>query len=112
MNARGETGLGTASDSMATVRITARHLGTTKREEAILEVGSRSDEMARKNLLVDLVGARYPEARLRSYADRAASFLAPKLLVVAAYRELRSQEETATTVAPPGDDGQQDLFAA
>jgi len=93
------------------VAITARHLGTPDRDESIVEADARRGESGRKALLIDLVRARYPEAEFRSYANNAASFLAPKLLIVAAYRDSR-EPEAVSPAAPVADHRQQNLFAA
>jgi hypothetical protein len=99
------------STEVATVAISARHLGTPDRDEAVVEADARRGESGRKALLIDLVRARYPEAEFRSYANSAASFLAPKLLIVAAYRDSR-EPEAASPAAPVADHRQQNLFAA
>jgi len=99
------------SSDVATVAISARHLGTPDRDEAVVEADARRGELERKALLIDLVQARYPEAEFRSYANSAASFLAPKLLIVAAYRDAR-EPEAASSAAPVADHRQQNLFAA
>lgn len=93
------------------VAISARHLGTPDRDETVVEADARRGESGRKALLIELVRARYPEAELRSYANSAASFLAPKLLIVAAYRDPR-EPEAASPAASVADHGQQNLFAA
>jgi hypothetical protein len=57
---------------------------------------------------VRVVSAFYPEAEFRSYAATAATYLAPKLLIVAVYCPRDGRE------APVEKDGdtQQQLFAA
>lgn len=99
------------SSDVATVAISARHLGTPNRDEAVVEADVRRGESERKALLIDLVQARYPEAEFRSYANSAASFLAPKLLIVAAYRDSRGTN-AALPATPDAGYRQQDLFAA
>ena len=66
-------------------------------------------ELGQRAQLTDLVHARYPDAEFRSFADKAASFLAHKLLVVAVYRRSGAGDwlEHASD-----DDAQEQLFAA
>lgn len=104
----------------AVVSIVARRLDSEEREESTVEVTRPVTEADLKARLIDLVGARYPAAELRSFADGAASFLAPKVLVVAAIEELRGAGRGETDGATPGDPAdderpappQQQLFAA
>jgi hypothetical protein len=111
MEPSGGEAVATKSTEAVKVAITARHLGTPDRDEAVVETDVRGDELGRRALLIELVRARYPEAEFRSYANGAASFLAPKLLIVAAYRDSR-EPEAASPAPPVADHRQQNLFAA
>jgi hypothetical protein len=100
----------TESEARADVAvITAKRLDAEEVEEFAVEVEVPETEAGQRTQLVDLVRSRYPEAEFRSFADEAASFLAHKLLVVAAYR----RSARAARPVPGADDGsQQQLFAA
>jgi hypothetical protein len=89
--------------------ITAKRLDSEEAEEVAIEVKVPDTELGQRAQLADLVHARYPEAEFRSFADEAASFLAHKLLVVAVYRR---SEADGRLDSPPGDDAQEQLFAA
>lgn len=68
-----------------------------------------SSDLAVRGHLSNLVRSLYPGAELRSFADATASFLAPKLLIVATYRIAAGQGDEED-----GEDDarQQQLFAA
>lgn len=90
------------------VVITAKRLDSDELSEATVEVETPASELALRKLLTELVGARHPDAELRSFANGAATFLAPKLLVVAVHR-LSGGDDFA---AEKDDDSQQQLFVA
>ncbi len=91
----------------ARVIIEARDLDTDARERVEVAVDAPHEEHAQRTQLKQLVAERHPGARLRSFADGAASFLGRQHLVVATYEPKprgRSLSEHAT--------GQEGLFAA
>lgn len=91
------------------VVLRAKRLDSEDVEETIVGVDVPSTESAQRNQLTELVHARYPGAEFRSFANDAASFLAPKVLVVAVYH--RSTPIPANTTRR-ADITQQQLFAA
>jgi len=89
--------------------ITAKALDSDAVDETIQELEPISSENAMRAQISERVRSLYPQAELRSFADGAATYLAPKLLIVAVYRLAggRGPEEGDE------DDGQQQqLFAA
>ena len=54
--------------------------------ESEFEVAIPETPIGQRVQLTDAVRSRYPEAEFRSFANEAASFLAPKFLIVATYR--------------------------
>jgi hypothetical protein len=67
------------------VAITAKHLDSDDTIEAVTEVEPPASDLAVRKQLADLVEPLYPDAEFRSFANNAATFLAPKLLIVAVY---------------------------
>lgn len=55
---------------------------------------------ARRAALESIVTATHPDAKLRSFAGRAASFLSPTHLIIASYE---SSDHESMPVAPDGD---------
>lgn len=90
------------------VLITAKRLDAEEATRAVVEVEAPKTEASQQAQLVELVRDRYPEAEFRSFADEAASFLAPKLLIVAVYRRSQATNSPDEVV----DESQQRLFAA
>ncbi|MEX2196787.1 MAG: hypothetical protein WD844_16010 [Thermoleophilaceae bacterium] len=92
-----------------TVVIESRHLDTDERERVEVEVAPATDEPGQRRQLVELVARHRPGARLRSFADGAATFLDAQHLVIAAY----SPRLATRRVGSRGEDAPQDaLFAA
>jgi hypothetical protein len=73
--------------SEATVVIEERHLDTDERRREERTVPSPHDPTEERTRLVQLVAELHPEATHRSYADGAATFLAPHHLIVAYYEQ-------------------------
>lgn len=92
------------------VVITAKRLDSDEVSETVVGVPTPRSELAMRNQLAGLVGPRYPDAEFRSFANSAATFLAPKLLIVAVYRPSSSEDDNLDEDAD--DDSQQQLFAA
>lgn len=90
------------------VVLTAKRLDSDEVTEATHEVDPIRSEVAVRDRLGAVVSSFYPEAEFRSYASGAATYLAPKLLIVAVYRP---GEHTDVQVGKD-DDTQQQLFAA
>jgi len=91
----------------ARVIIEARDLDTDERERVEVEVDAPHEEHAQRTQLKELVAERHPGARLRSFADGAASFLGRQHLVVATYEPKPRGRRPSKQVA-----GQAGLFAA
>jgi hypothetical protein len=91
------------------VEITGKSLDSDEIVESIFRLGHCTSASGLKSQIVDLVRDLYPNAELRSFADGAATFLAPKLLIVAVYR---LAERTDDVQDDGDDDEQQQLFAA
>jgi hypothetical protein len=89
------------------VVVTAKRLDSDETVEAAHEVPPASAGAIRSQLAA-AVSSLYPEAEFRSYADGAATYLAPKLLIVAVYRP----GEKADAPVEEDEDTQQQLFAA
>jgi hypothetical protein len=97
------------SPPSSTIAITAKSLDSDEVVETIRKVEPASSDLAVRRQLSDLVRSLDPEAELRSFADGAASYLAPKLLIVAIYRLVDGRDDKEGDE----DDGQQQqLFAA
>jgi len=89
------------------VVIEARDLDTDERERVELDVDAPSEEHAQRTQLKELVAAHHPGARLRSFADGAASFLGRQHLVVATYDPKPRGRRPSTDASQ-----QEGLFAA
>jgi hypothetical protein len=91
------------------LEITAKRLDSDEIVETVSPIDAAFSEMEIRERLSRAVRTVYPEAEFRSYAEGAATFLAPKLLVVAVYRpaEGRDEKRGSEDAAP-----QQQLFAA
>ena len=70
-----------------TVIVESRDLDSDERERASYQVVAPHDEAQERSRLVELVAETHPEARPRSFANGAATFLAPQHLVVAFYTD-------------------------
>jgi hypothetical protein len=100
-------GMDTPTPTSDSVLITAKRLDSDEAFETIAEIDPPESESAVRAQLDRLVRANYPDAEFRSFAGGAATYLAPKLLVVAVYH-------STTRSGGDGDseDSQQQLFAA
>lgn len=92
------------------VHVVAKRLDSEEVVETVTKVRGLSAELEIRAQLIQLVDSLYPDAEFRSFAGDAATFLAPKTLVVAVYRggEVSDDSEAADTDETP----QQQLFAA
>lgn len=101
--------------AIRTLTIEARHLDTDERTVASFDVEMPGDAAGQRKQLVELVSARHPQARLRSFGDGAASFLDAEHLVVAHYVTHDSSSAEADKRAERSIEAQyhqQALFAA
>jgi hypothetical protein len=89
--------------------ITAKRLDSDEAVETAVAVETPPSELGQRAQLSELVGALYPDAKFRSFANDAATFLDHKLLVVAIYQRA---EKGSDAEAAEEDDSQQQLFAA
>jgi hypothetical protein len=105
---RDEREIAASSEGQDLVVLTAKRLDSDEQTEAIHEVDPIRSEVAVREHLGAVVSSFYPEAEFRSYASGAATYLAPKLLIVAVYRP---GEHADVQVVEDGDT-QQQLFAA
>jgi hypothetical protein len=96
-----------AAKTRRTVIIEARDLETDVRVRQELDVDAPADAAAQREQLAGVVAEIHPTAKLRSFADGAATFLSPSYLVVAHYDGSVSLEGTQTPVVE-----QPSLFAA
>lgn len=94
------------SPQLVELVITAKGLDSDEVSETVKRVQGPRSEAELRTQLVTVVRSLYPEAELRSCAGEAASFLAPKLVIVAVYRTHDNQEDARTGE----DDSQQQLF--
>ncbi|MBY0398563.1 MAG: hypothetical protein K2X91_19115, partial [Thermoleophilia bacterium] len=92
------------------VIVESRHLDTDARERGRHEVDAPSTPDQARARLVDLVRGLHPEAVHRSYADGAATFLAPDHLIVAFYERRGSALEARRAPALNGRGTQHRLF--
>lgn len=88
--------------------ITAKSLDSDEVVESVVEMRRPRSAMGLQSELTDLVRGLYPGSEFRSFADGAATFLAPKLLIVAVYRLAEEPDARRND----DDDEQQQLFAA
>lgn len=91
------------------VVIEARDLDTDERDRLELTVPAPGEAYQQRAQLVALVAEHHPEARLRSFANGAATFLGRQHLIVASYPRLpppRSAKRSAPPAVP-----QASLFA-
>ncbi|HKF82111.1 MAG TPA: hypothetical protein VKB23_04030 [Solirubrobacterales bacterium] len=105
---RNEANDGKSPPDRHLVVVSAKRLDSDETEETAQEVPPMSSDAVVRTRLADTVSSLYPSAEFRSFSGAAATFLAPKLLIVAVYRPGGSPS------APPdaGGDSQQQLFAA
>lgn len=101
-------------EDQAEILIETRDLETDRAERVIRLVdapGSESEEREQLQRAVDSVDA---EARLRTFANGAATFIAHRRLVIASFRERPARPATEGRATPidPDEDDQEQLFAA
>ena len=73
---------------LTTIKITLRDLDTDARSSIEIEAAAPPDPAHQRTRLIDAVRRSHPNARIRSFADGAASFIDRQHLVVASYSEL------------------------
>lgn len=88
--------------------VTAKSLDSDEVVESVVGMRRHQSTPALQSELIDLVRGLYPGSEFRSFADGAATFLAPKLLIVAVYRLAEEPDARRND----DDDDQQQLFAA
>lgn len=71
-----------------TLTVEARDLDTDERSRSERRVAVDPDSARQRALLAEVVAGLYPAARLRSFADGAATFLDRQHLIVASLAEL------------------------
>lgn len=81
--------------STATVIVEARDLDTDGRVQETVVVACPSDATEQGAQLAEAAAKFYPSARMRSFADGAATFLDRQHLIVAFYADLPSPPERA-----------------
>jgi len=96
--------------STVTVRVETRQLDTDERKRSDFDVPPRGSEALERAQLVEIVAQVMPDAKIRSFANGAATFLGRQHLVIAAYVE-PCRTRRARCEASEGDD-QDSLFAA
>lgn len=67
------------------VIVEARDLDTDARTRQVIEAHRPSGAAGRRTQLQSIVAELHPDAKIRSFADGVASFLAPQHLIVARY---------------------------
>lgn len=98
-----------SQEGMVTVRVETRHLDTDQRARAEFTVAPRSSEALERAQLIEVVAKVRPDARIRSFANSAATFLGRQHLVIASYVEpLRARRAMCNV----GQSDQDSLFAA
>ncbi len=96
-------------ETTVTVRVETRDLDTDRRTRAEFSVAPRSSEALERAQLIELVGRVRPDARIRSFANSAATFLGRQHLVIAAYAEPVRTRRARCDVSQADQDS---LFAA
>ena len=92
-----------------TLTIEARDLDTDARERTVLDAVPPADPRRQRVALAEAVQRLFPRARLRSFANGAATFLDAQHLIVASYAQL-PRANSRRAMAENGD--QKPLFAA
>lgn len=80
------------------VTIKARDLDTDAKDVATVDVAPPFEPSEQRAQLTRLVEERHPGARLRSFADGAATFLSREHLIVASYSKPPSRPRAAKAV--------------
>lgn len=91
-----------------TITIEARDLDTDERSRTTIAVVAPQDPGRQRAVLADAVAEPFPGAKLRSYADGAATFLDRQHLIIASYAELPDQGRRRSSRSLPLQDA---LFA-
>ncbi len=99
-----------AQPTAVTVRVETRHLDTDERERSEVGAAPQGSEALERAQLVEIVAQVMPGAKLKSFANGAATFLGRQHLVIAAYVE-PSRTRRARWEASQADH-QDSLFAA
>ena len=81
--------------------VRARDLDTNSEESRSLQVLVESGDQAKRLALIGAVESEYPHARVRTYANDAASFLDGKVLVVAHLGPILAREQGTATAPQP-----------
>lgn len=97
-------------DTTVTVRVETRDLDTDARIRAEFAVAPRNSEALERAQLIELVAEVRPDARIRSFANSAATFLGRQHLVIASYVEPIKARRAMCEVGQAAD--QDSLFAA
>lgn len=97
-------------ENTVTVRVETRHLDTDERTHARFSVAPRGSEALERAQLVELVAQVRPDAKIRSFAHSAATFLGRQHLVIASYVEPVRTRRAMCDIGRPAD--QDSLFAA
>ena len=95
---------------MTTITVEARDLDTDSRRCATVETPATADRKSQRVALIDAVTPLYPEAKLRSFSDGAATFLDSHHLIVASFADVPIASRRRRDPEP--DDVQDSLFAA
>lgn len=74
-------------NTTVTVRVETRDLDTDERTHAEFSVEPRGSEALERAQLIGLVAQVRPDARIRSFANSAATFLGRQHLVIASYAQ-------------------------
>ena len=96
-------------ETTVTVRVETRDLDTDRRTHVEFSVAPRSSEALERAQLIQLVGQVRPDARIRSFANSAATFLGRQHLVIASYVEPAKARRAMSEVSQADQDS---LFAA
>ncbi len=99
--------MASAPQTRRLVIVEARDLDTDDRDRRELTVEVPREPASQREQLAGIVAEIHPAAKLRSFADGAATFLGPSHLVVAHYGD---QLEAAASTSPSS--SQPSLFAA
>ncbi len=99
-----------AQSSTVTVRVETRHLDTDERERFEFAVDACGSEAMERSQLVEVVGRVMSDAKIKSFANGAATFLGRQHLVIASYAEPLRARRTRWQASQADD--QDSLFAA
>lgn len=87
-------------DTATTLRIEARDLDTDARRCTTIEADAPRDPARQREAMVAAVTELFPDARLRSFADGAASFLDRQHLIVASFADRPRRRGGVRTLEP------------